>query len=137
MFSRCEQRCFIKIQVARGRNISRCFRALQEACVREVTNLDIWFTTVLPLFIDCLSILNNTWSHQSLTGQPSIIKYSVHRIINFKTDFPAYYVLLKSDPSYRSSFSLRHRKIFKINSTIMCPPKTPTLYKYEPTFYTH
>ena len=36
MFRRYEQRCFIKIQFARGKNASQCFRALQEACRREV-----------------------------------------------------------------------------------------------------
>ena len=36
MFSRYAQRCFIKIQVARGKSASRCFRALQEGCGREV-----------------------------------------------------------------------------------------------------
>ncbi|PSN45373.1 hypothetical protein C0J52_07534 [Blattella germanica] len=35
MISRYEQRCFIKIQVARGKNTNQCFRALQEACRRE------------------------------------------------------------------------------------------------------
>ena len=36
MCSRCEQRCFIKILVARGENASQCFRALQESFGREV-----------------------------------------------------------------------------------------------------
>ena len=36
MFSRYEQRRFTKIQVARGKNASQSFRALQEACGREV-----------------------------------------------------------------------------------------------------
>ena len=36
MFIRYEQRCFIKIRVAREKNASQCFRALQEACGREV-----------------------------------------------------------------------------------------------------
>ena len=36
MFSGYEQRCFIKKQVTRGKNACQCFRALQEACRREV-----------------------------------------------------------------------------------------------------
>ena len=51
MFNRYEQRCFIKIQVARGRNASQCFRALQEAYGREVlpyrTMQDRWKPSVM------------------------------------------------------------------------------------------
>ena len=36
MFRRYEQRCFIKIQDARGKYASKCFRALQEACGTDV-----------------------------------------------------------------------------------------------------
>ena len=36
MFSKYEQRCFIKVQVARGKNASQCFRALQEVWGKEV-----------------------------------------------------------------------------------------------------
>ena len=36
MFCRYEQRCFIKIQVAREKNASQYFRALHEAGGREV-----------------------------------------------------------------------------------------------------
>ena len=36
MFSRYEQRCYIKIQVASGKNAGQCFRALQKACRRQV-----------------------------------------------------------------------------------------------------
>ena len=36
MLHRYEQRCFIKIQVAREKNVSKCIRALQEPCGREI-----------------------------------------------------------------------------------------------------
>ena len=40
MFSRYEQRCFIKIQVARVKNASLCFRALQETYGRDMSPCD-------------------------------------------------------------------------------------------------
>ena len=35
MFSKYKQRCFIKIQIARGKNARQCHTALLEACGRE------------------------------------------------------------------------------------------------------
>ena len=36
MFSKCEQRCFIKIHIARGKNARQWHTALLEACGREI-----------------------------------------------------------------------------------------------------
>ena len=35
MFSKCEQRCFIKIQIARGTNAHQCHTVLVEGCGKE------------------------------------------------------------------------------------------------------
>ena len=35
MFSKYEQRCFIKIQIARDKNARQCYKALLEACGKE------------------------------------------------------------------------------------------------------
>ena len=64
MFSRHEQRCFIKIQVAIGKK-SQCFKALQETCGRDVLphrTIARWVETFRQGIEEC--------QHKARTGRP-------------------------------------------------------------------
>ena len=73
MFSRYEQRYFIKIQVARGKNASQCFRALQEACGREV----LPYRTIAR-WVEVFRQVREECQHRSRAGRPVAATDDLH-----------------------------------------------------------
>ena len=73
MFSRYKQRCFIKILFARGKNVSQCFRGLQEACGRDV----LPYRTIARRMEDfCQG--REEYQHRAHTGRPVAATDDLH-----------------------------------------------------------
>ena len=82
MFSKGDQRLWLKIEVVHGKNASECYRGLLEACVTNT----LPYRTV-EQWVKAFRSGRNETADLQRTGQPSIPKKQIYTLSSFLTTY--------------------------------------------------